>query len=324
MVCTSGRSPARAPPLRARAAKGTGPSPAPDSGRCQTPAVSTPATTPPGPVPGDPDRHGGGPWDRARAAADHLLDALGPHDAALVVGSGWAAVLDQLGDRLGEVAMADVPGCAVPTVAGHTGTVRTVEVHGVRVLALCGRCHLYEGHDAATVVHTVRAAVLAGCSRVVLTNAAGSIRPDWPVGAAVLVADHLNLTGHNPLVGAEPPTGGRFVDLGDLYSSRLRAVARARRPGIAEGTYAALVGPSFETPAEIRALRTLGADLVGMSTALEAVAARHLGAEVAAVSLVTNPAAGLTDHIDHEAVLAAGAGAGPEVAEVLVALLSAR
>ncbi|MFZ4518278.1 MAG: purine-nucleoside phosphorylase [Microthrixaceae bacterium] len=262
-------------------------------------------------------------WDLAGAAARHLLDELGPHDAALVVGSGWASALDTLGEPRGEVAMADLPGCAVPTVAGHAGSVRSVEIGGVRVLALCGRSHLYEGHDAGTVVHGVRAAVLTGCGRVVLTNAAGSIRPDWPVGTPVLVADHLNLTGHNPLVGPEPPTGGRFADMGDLYRSRLRAAARAERADLAEGVYAALVGPSFETPAEIRALRTLGADLVGMSTALEAIAAHHLGAEVAAVSLVTNPAAGLTDHIDHEAVLAAGAGAAGDLAEVLVTLLSA-
>ncbi len=306
--------------MRARAAKGTGHTPAPDSARCQTPPVPAPQPTdlPDGPT------GGGTPWERAAAAARHLHDALGPHDAALVLGSGWVDVLDRLGTHRDEVAMAGIPGCAVPTVAGHPGTVRSIVVDRVRVLALCGRSHLYEGHDAATVVHTVRAAVLAGCDRVVLTNAAGSIRPDWPVGAPVLVADHLNLTGHNPLVGAEPPAHGRFVDLGDLYSSRLRTAARARRPDLAEGTYAALVGPSFETPAEIRALRTLGADLVGMSTALEAIAAHHLGAEVAAVSLVTNPAAGLTDRIDHEAVLAAGSGAAPDLAEVLVALLSVR
>ena len=145
------------------------------------------------------------------------------------------------------------------------------------------------------VVHGVRTAVAAGCRVVALTNAAGGIAPDYQVGQPVLVRDHLNLTGRSPLSGLGPPDGypSRFTDLTDLYSARLRVLAREADPSLAEGVYAAMPGPHYETPAEIRMLATLGADLVGMSTVLEAIAARHLGAEVLAISLVTNPAAGL-------------------------------
>ena len=157
-----------------------------------------------------------------------------------------------------------------------------------RVLVLLGRTHYYEGHGVARVVHGVRTAVAAGCRAVVLTNAAGGLRQGMSVGQPVLISDHLNLTATSPLVGAQ------FVDLTDLYSPRLRELARVDRPDLEEGVYAALPGPHFETPAEIRMLRTLGADLVGMSTVLEAIAARAAGAEVFGLSLVTNLAAGIT------------------------------
>ncbi len=165
----------------------------------------------------------------------------------------------------------------------------------------------------------VRAAVLAGASTVVLTNAAGSLRPDRRVGSVVALSDQLNLTGENPMCGPEPtpPLPGRFVDLSDLYSNELRARLRAARPDVAEGVYAGVRGGSFETPAEIRMLRTLGADLVGMSTVLEAIAARHLGAEVVGVSLVTNLAAGMQSSVDHLEVLDAAAVALPALVAVL-------
>ena len=187
---------------------------------------------------------------------------------------------------------------------------------GTPTLVLAGRAHLYEGHDAATVVHAVRAAVLHGCRVVCLTNAAGSLRPDVGVGTPVVISDHLNLTGANPLCGPPPPgdDSSRFVDLSTLYSLRLREVFGKER---VEGVYAGLMGPSYETPAEIRMLRTLGADLVGMSTVLEAIAARHLGAEVVGVSLVTNLAAGMAPDIDHGEVLAAGAAAQDRLAALL-------
>jgi purine-nucleoside phosphorylase len=257
----------------------------------------------------------------AAAAADagRIRDALGPHRVAVVLGSGWADAAERLGPTRAELPVTELPGFAAPTVEGHHGRLRSVEVDGAPVLVQLGRVHLYEGHDAATVVHGVRAAVLAGCEVVVLTNAAGSLRPEVGVGTPVLVADHLNLTGANPMVGPGPFPAGRprFVDLTGCYDPALRAAARAADPSLVEGTYAGLLGGSFETPAEIRMLATLGADLVGMSTVLEAVAARHLGARVAAVSLVTNLAAGLTDGIDHEEVLDAGAAAAERLAGVL-------
>jgi purine-nucleoside phosphorylase len=174
------------------------------------------------------------------------------------------------------------------------------------------------------VVHGVRAAVAAGCRVIVLTNAAGGIREGFGVGQPVLVSDHLNLTGRSPLAGAPPPDGyaSRFTDLTDLYSERLRALARAADPDLAEGVYAALPGPHYETPAEIRMLRMLGADLVGMSTALEAIAARHLGAEVLAISLVSNLAAGITgQRLDHAEVVAAGQAAAARMGGLLAAIL---
>jgi len=187
-----------------------------------------------------------------------------------------------------------------------------------------GRVHLYEGHDPATVVHGVRTAVAAGCRVVVLTNAAGGIREGYQVGQPVLIRDHLNLTGRSPLGGPPPPEGypSRFTDLTDLYSARLRALATRADEGLAEGVYAALPGPHYETPAEIRALRTLGADLVGMSTVLEAIAAHHLGAEVLAISLVSNLAAGLAPHgLDHLEVVAAGKAAAGRMGSLLAGLL---
>jgi purine-nucleoside phosphorylase len=249
----------------------------------------------------------------AAAAADGLVlsERLGPHRAALVLGSGWAGVGHALGTVGGEFAMDELAGVPAPTVPGHGGTVASVDVDGNPVLVLTGRSHLYEGHPVATVVHAVRAAVLSGCTAVLLTNAAGSLRSDVGVGRAVVISDQLNLTGANPLCGPEPPgpPGNRFADLTALYSPRLRAAALAHDATVTDGVYAGLVGGSFETPAEIRMLRTMGADLVGMSTVLEAIAAHHLGAEVFGVSLVTNLAAGMSADLDHQEVLAAGVAA---------------
>ena len=242
----------------------------------------------------------------ATAAARRLGEATGVerHDVAVVLGSGWLPAADALGPATAEVATGDLPGFAPPTVAGHAGRVRSVVVGDRRALVLLGRTHLYEGRGVAAVVHGVRTAVAAGARVVVLTNAAGGLRPEWAPGQPVLVADHLNLTGCSPLVGP------RFVDLTDLYAARLRRLVRSVAPDLPEGVYAALPGPHYETPAEIRMLATLGADLVGMSTALEAIAARAAGAEVLAVSLVTNLAAGVgAAPLDHAEVLAAGQGA---------------
>ena len=263
-----------------------------------------------------------------QAAADAAVvrerTGVATHDVAVVLGSGWAPAADHLGSAAGEVPMADLAGFPAPTVAGHEGVVRSVDVGGRRALVLVGRSHLYEGTGADAVVHGVRTAVAAGCSVVVLTNAAGGVDPELAVGRPVLIADHLNLTGQNPLVGPAPPTGPRFVDLSDCWSARLRRIARELDPTLREGVYAAFLGPSYETPAEVRMARTLGADLVGMSTVLEAIAARQLGAEVLGLSLVTNPAAGVVAApIDHADVLARGQAAADDLGGLLAALVAA-
>jgi purine-nucleoside phosphorylase len=198
--------------------------------------------------------------------------------------------------------------------------VRSVTVGDGHALVLVGRSHLYEGLGTSAVVHGVRAAVLAGCRSVVLTNAAGGVDPELDVGTPVLLRDHINLSGQNPLVGPPPPEewGPRFVDVSDVYSARLRSLAREVDPSLREGVYAMFLGPSYETKAEVRMARTLGADLVGMSTALEAIAVAQLGAEVLGISLVTNPAAGVVGRpIDHHEVLAAGRDAAESLGDLL-------
>ncbi len=265
------------------------------------------------------------PYRLAETAAAELVERTGGRAprAAVVLGSGWLPAADALGTADVEVPTSELTGFPAPTVAGHHGSVRALDVGPTRVVVLVGRVHLYEGRSEAEVVHGVRTAVLAGCEAVVLTNAAGSLRPSWGPGTPVLLSDHLNLTCASPLSGPPPPEpyGSRFVDLSDLYARRLRALAREVEPTLDEGVYAALRGPHYETPAEIRMLRALGADLVGMSTALEAIAARHLGAEVLGLSLATNLAAGVADApLDHHEVLAAGAAAAPGLGRLLRAL----
>jgi purine-nucleoside phosphorylase len=270
------------------------------------------------------------PYQAARDSAVRLakLSGEGAHDVAVVLGSGWAPAADVLTDGLGaactEISLADLGGFAAPSVAGHAGTVRSLVRPAQRVLVFLGRTHLYEGHPVTAVVHGVRTAVAAGCRAIVLTNAAGGLRDGYRVGQVVLVADHINLTGRSPLAGPPPPEPypPRFTDLTDLYSARLRGLARAADPALAEGVYAGLAGPHYETPAEIRMLRTLGADLVGMSTVLEAIAARHLGAEVLGISLVSNLAAGLAPHgLDHAEVVAAGRAAAGRMGSLLAGIL---
>jgi purine-nucleoside phosphorylase len=266
------------------------------------------------------------PYQAAVASAGRLAELTGQdrHDVAVVLGSGWAPAADALGATEAEVPLSAVGGFPRTTVGGHSPTVRSLSAGGVRALVFLGRVHLYEGHSAATVVHGVRTAVAAGCQVVVLTNAAGGIRAGYQVGQPVLISDHLNLTGRSPLSGSPPPDGyaSRFTDLTGLYSARLRALAAKADPGLAEGVYAAMPGPHYETPAEIRMLAAMGADLVGMSTVLEAIAARHLGAEVLAISLVSNLAAGLAPSgLDHSEVVAAGRAAAGRMGSLLASLL---
>jgi purine-nucleoside phosphorylase len=266
------------------------------------------------------------PFASAEASAATLAKLAGVpgFDAAVVLGSGWMAAADAIGPAEREIPLAELGGFPPPTVSGHTPAVRYLVKGDLRVLLFLGRVHMYEGNSPATVVHGVRTAIAAGCRTVVLTNAAGGIRPEYTVGQPVLISDHLNLTGRSPLAGPPPPAGypSRFTDLTDAYSARLRALAREEDPTLAEGVYAALPGPHYETPAEIRMLRVIGADLVGMSTALETIAARHLGAEVLAISLVTNPAAGLAaEPLDHAEVLAAARSSAARIGALLSALL---
>lgn len=260
------------------------------------------------------------PFDLARQAAERLADksSTPAHDVALVLGSGWAAAADLLGESLAELDAATLPGFHAPVVAGHRGVIRSIAVGatGRRALVLCARTHLYEGHGVRAVVHGVRTAAAAGCRTVVLTNGCGGLKPQWAPGTPVLISDHINLTGLSPLEGAT------FVDLTDLYSTRLRGIARSVEPALPEGVYVQFPGPHYETPAEVRMAATVGGDLVGMSTALEAIAARHAGMEVLGVSLVTNPAAGISPvPLDHEEVIEAGRTAaehlGPMLAEIV-------
>jgi len=256
----------------------------------------------------------------AQEAASAIRERTGvdAHDVAVILGSGWAPAVAQLGDPVAVVPMGELPGFVAPTAEGHRGEVLSLHVGPHRVVVFVGRIHAYEGHELRHVVHPVRTACAAGARTVLLTNAAGGLRADYTVGQPVLISDHLNLTARSPLVGAQ------FVDLTDAYSSRLRKLAREIDPALAEGVYAALPGPHYETPAEIRMLRTLGADLVGMSTAPEVLAARHMGLRCLAISCVTNMAAGiLPEPIDAEHVLAVGAQAQGRLTALLAEVLPA-
>ncbi|MPY97436.1 MAG: purine-nucleoside phosphorylase [Actinophytocola sp.] len=257
--------------------------------------------------------------DLAANAASAIAEQTGvdSHDIALVLGSGWRSAADVIGEPDAEVDLATLPGFAKPAAEGHGGTARSVSVGDKRALILLGRSHVYEGLGVDAVVHGVRTAAACGAKAVLLTNAAGGLRDGFEVGQPVLISDHLNLTARSPLVGAS------FVDLTDLYSPRLRQIARDIDPSLAEGVYAGLYGPHFETPAEIRMLRTLGADLVGMSTVLEAIQARALGVEVFGLSLVTNLAAGLSGQpLNHEEVLEAGQAAATRMGALLRDLMA--
>ena len=264
------------------------------------------------------------PFDAADASAAALAHATGTpgHDIAVVLGSGWRAALDALGEVVASVPLDRLGGFPPVTVPGHGGEVCSVRLGHRRVLVLTGRVHLYEGHHPNVVVHGIRMAARAGCRTLVLTNAAGGVRPDLEVGRPVLIADHLNLTGASPLTGPEDPRlGPRFPDLSAAYSPRLRAVAHGVDPSLPEGVYAGFAGPAYETPAEVRMAATLGADLVGMSTVLEVVAAVHAGMEVLGLSLVTNRAAGLGPALAHHEVLDTAAGAADHLAGLLGAVV---
>jgi purine-nucleoside phosphorylase len=268
-------------------------------------------------------------WSRELDAARDRWIALGrPRpDVALVAGSGLSIALGA--PVAGPEPLADWLPFPVGSVAGHDHSLELLApAPGRHALYFRGRLHSYQGYDAAQVAFPVRFAARLGARVLVMTNAAGGIRPDWPAGTLAAVTDHLNLSGLNPLRG-EPPAdwGPRFPDMVGAYDPAL--VARARHHAaaagfeLAGGVYAGLAGPSYETPAEIRMLRALGADLAGMSTVLEVIAARHLGMRCLVISLVTNPGAGVSAApLDHEEVLAAGRAAAGRVAALLGALLA--
>jgi len=250
----------------------------------------------------------------AQEAADRLAELTGVarHDIALVLGSGWLPAVDALGEVTAEVATTDLPGFAPPAVEGHAGKIRSVRAGDRQLLVFLGRTHFYEGRGVAAVVHGVRTAAKAGCATVVLTNGCGGLKETWSPGTPVLIRDHINLTATSPIEGAN------FVDLTDLYSARLRSLCREIEPDLDEGVYVQFPGPHYETPAEIAMVRTIGGDLVGMSTTLEAIAAREAGLEVLGISLVTNLAAGITgEPLNHEEVLEAGREAAAKMGGLL-------
>ena len=260
------------------------------------------------------------PFAAAEAAAAVIADATGTdrHDVALVLGSGWGQTADLVGETLATLDIADVPGCYKPAVAGHSGSIRSVAIGqtGRRALVFGTRTHFYEGRGVRAVVHGVRIAAAAGCRAIVLTNGCGGLNPAWGPGTTVLIRDHINLTAHSPIEGAN------FVDLTDLYTPRLRRLAREVDPRLDEGVYVQFRGPHYETPAEVRMAKIIGGDLVGMSTTLEAIAARQAGLEVLGISLVTNLAAGISESpLSHEEVIEAGQSAAGRCGRLLAAVV---
>lgn len=243
-------------------------------------------------------------------------------DVAIALGSGLSGLAESLvgGTPIPYDELDDIPASAV---AGHEGALYVGEVGENKVLVFAGRVHLYEGYDARTVTKWVRAAIRSGCHTIVLTNAAGGINSDLEVGAPCLISDHLNLTGTSPLIGPNDDSlGPRFPDMTDAYAPGLRKLAKEIDPDLKEGVYAGLIGPAYETPAEVRMLKTMGADLVGMSTVLETIQARHRQAQVLGVSVVTNIAAGLSDSPPaHEEVAKAAAAAAERLERLLSGVL---
>ncbi|MFA5775482.1 MAG: purine-nucleoside phosphorylase [Ilumatobacteraceae bacterium] len=266
------------------------------------------------------------PFELAKSAAQVITKSFGGnHDLIVVLGSGWADATSKLGDGP-QLAVAEIPGFVAPSALGHGGAIKSVTIGSSRILLLTGRTHLYEGHGVAPVVHGIRTGFAAGCRTVVLTNGAGCLRTDWRIGEPVMIKDHINLTGHSPLTGSNPPApyASRFVDLTDAYSPRLRDITRSVHPTINEAVYLGFHGPHYETPAEIRAAKSWGAEMVGMSTVLETIAARHLGMEVLALSLATNLAAGINPQpLSGEEVIAVGKAAASRVGVLLRDVLNA-
>ena len=255
----------------------------------------------------------------AAQAASRLAELTGvaQHDVALVLGSGWLPAVDAIaanmpGAETTEIDVTDLPGFTAAAVVGHSGKIRSIRAGDRSLLVFLSRTHFYEGKGVAAVVHGVRTAAAAGCRASVLTNGCGGLKETWTPGTPVLISDHINLTATSPIEGAN------FVDLTDLYSPRLRAMCREVDPSLDEGVYVQFPGPHYETPAEIGMVRAIGGHLVGMSTTLEAIAAREAGMEVLGISLVTNLAAGISgEPLDHAEVLEAGKAAASRMGDLL-------
>lgn len=240
---------------------------------------------------------------------------------AVVLGSGLSDLARSLAPE-GPVPFESLEGLNSVTVEGHEGSLYWGDIESVATLVFAGRIHLYEGFGAGEVVAPIELAVAAGCEIIILTNASGAIDPSLHIGAPCLIADHLNLTGDNPQRGRHDLRGPRFLDLSDVYDADLRRIAREVDPSLQEGVYAGLAGPTYETPAEIRMLSSLGADMVGMSTVLEAIQARYLRARVLGISVVTNAAAGLAAKpLHHDEVAAAGRAAAGRLEKLLRGVL---
>ncbi len=261
------------------------------------------------------------PFEAAQSAAAEIAGITGVprHDIALTLGSGWAKAADLIGETTHTVAAADITGFSAPALAGHGGTLRSILLPGgKRALVIGARTHYYEGHGVRRVVHSVRTAAATGAKTMILTNGAGGIRESWKPGTPVLISDHLNLTFDSPIEGAN------FVDLTDLYSPRLRDLARTIDSTLDEGVYCQFRGPHYETPAEVQMAKAMGGHIVGMSTALEAIAARQSGMEVLGLSLITNLAAGISPTpLSHGEVIEAGALAEPVISALLAQIVAA-
>jgi len=260
------------------------------------------------------------PFAIAKQAAAQLAEATGveKHDIALTLGSGWAKAADLIGETTATIPATDIIGFSKPALVGHVGTLRSVLLpNGKRALVIGARTHFYEGHGVRRVVHSVRAAAAAGATTMILTNGAGGIRESWTPGTPVLISDHINLTAASPLEGAT------FIDLTDLYARRLRDLARSVAPDLDEGVYTQFRGPHYETPAEVQMAKTIGGHIVGMSTALEAIAAREAGMEILGLSLITNLAAGISSEpLSHAEVLQAGRDAEPVISALLARIVA--
>lgn len=255
----------------------------------------------------------------AQAAADIArLTGVEKHDIALTLGSGWGKAADIIGETVATIPATEVTGFSKPALEGHVGTLRSIRTpDGKNVLVIGARTHYYEAHGVRRVVHSVRTAAATGAKIMVLTNGAGGIRETWTPGQPVLISDHINLTATSPLEGAT------FVDLTDLYSARLREIAHSVDPSLHEGVYVQFSGPHYETPAEVRYAGIIGGDIVGMSTALEAIAAREAGMEIIGLSLITNLAAGIQQTpLSHEEVIEAGREAEPRLAALLAEVVA--